>query len=250
MDGNGGNLSSRLTEDGGLCTPTLVSKGFMKPEDLCLVDLDGNQLAGVKKRTSEILMHLSIMKAQPKARAVSHAHPPYATGFAVAGVTPPTCMIPEIEVFIGRVPIASYETPGTPEMGLKVAELVDEHNTVLMENHGVVSWSHSIEDAYFKMEIVEAYCRTVIVTTQLGVQPKQFSPKHLKDLLDIKKTLGVPDPRFGLKECALCDNDEWRPGVSCAVPASDGGNDGAAGDAEAETVVQAVTAEIMNRLKG
>ena len=250
VDGNGGNLSIRLTEDVVLCTPTLVSKGFMKPEDLCLVDLDGNQLAGVKKRTSEILMHLSIMKAQPKARAVSHAHPPYATGFAVAGVTPPTCMIPEIEVFIGRVPIAPYETPGTPEMGLKVAELVDEHNTVLMENHGVVSWSHSIEDAYFKMEIVEAYCRTVIVTTQLGVQPKQFSPKHLKDLLDIKQTLGVPDPRFGLKECELCDNDEWRPGVSCAVPKSDGGNNAETVDPEAETVVQAVTAEIMNRLKG
>ena len=250
VDGNGGNLSIRLTEDVVLCTPTLVSKGFMKPEDLCLVDLDGNQLAGVKKRTSEILMHLSIMKAQPKARAVSHAHPPSATGFAVAGVTPPTCMIPEIEVFIGRVPIAPYETPGTPEMGLKVAELVGEHNTVLMENHGVVSWSHTIEDAYFKMEIVEAYCRTVIVTTQLGVQPKQFSPKHLQDLLDIKKTLGVPDPRFGLKECELCDNDEWRPGVSCAVPASGAGNDATTGDPEAETVVQAVTAEIMNRLKG
>ena len=98
VDGNGGNLSIRLTEDVVLCTPTLVSKGFMKPEDLCLVDLDGNQLAGVKNRTSEILMHLSIMKAQPKARAVSHAHPPYATGFAVAGVQPPTCMIPELSL--------------------------------------------------------------------------------------------------------------------------------------------------------
>lgn len=232
-----------------LCTPTLVSKGFMKPEDLCLVDLDGNQLAGVKNRTSEILMHLSIMKAQPKARAVSHAHPPYATGFAVAGVQPPTCMIPEIEVFIGRVPIAPYETPGTPEMGLKVAELVDKHNTVLMENHGVVSWSNTIEDAYFKMEIVEAYCRTVLVTTQLGVQPKQFSPKHLKDLLDIKQKLGVPDPRIGLKECELCDNDEWRPGVTCAVPAK-GGDSGPSTDPEAETVVKAVTDEILNRLKG
>jgi L-fuculose-phosphate aldolase len=190
------------------------------------------------------------MKAQPKARAVSHAHPPHATGFAVAGVTPPTCMIPEIEVFIGRVPIASYETPGTPEMGRKVAELVGEHNTVLMENHGVVSWSHTIEDAYFKMEIVEAYCRTVLVTTQLGVQPKQFSPKHLQDLLNIKKTLGIPDPRFGLKECELCDNDEWRPGVSCAVPASGGNANSTPTDPQAETVVQAVTAEIMNRLKG
>ena len=250
VDGNGGNLSIRLTEDVVLCTPTLVSKGFMKPEDLCLIDLDGNQLAGVKKRTSEILMHLQIMKAQPKARAVSHAHPPYATGFAVAGVQPPTCMIPEIEVFIGRVPIAPYETPGTIEMGRKVAELVNEHNTVLMENHGVVSWSNTIEDAYFKMEIVEAYCRTVIVTTQLGVQPKQFSPKHLKDLLDIKQTLGVPDPRIGLKECELCDNDGWRPGVTCAVPAKGGDSAKPEGDSEAESVVQAVTAEIMNRLKG
>ena len=249
VDGNGGNLSIRLTQDVVLCTPTLVSKGFMKPEDLCLVDLDGNQLAGVKKRTSEILMHLSIMKAQPKARAVSHAHPPYATGFAVAGVQPPTCMIPEIEVFIGRVPIAPYETPGTPEMGLKVAELVDKHNTVLMENHGVVSWSNTIEDAYFKMEIVEAYCRTVLVTTQLGVQPKQFSPKHLQDLLEIKQKLGVPDPRIGLKECELCDNDEWRPGVTCDVPAN-AGDSATETDPEAETVVKAVTDEILNRLKG
>jgi len=249
VDGNGGNLSIRLTDDVVLCTPTLVSKGFMKPEDLCLVDLEGNQLAGVKKRTSEILMHLQIMKAQPKARAVSHAHPPHATGFAVAGVQPPTCMIPEIEVFIGRVPIAPYETPGTIEMGRKVAELVDHHNTVLMENHGVVSWSNSIEDAYFKMEIVEAYCRTVVVTTQLGVQPKQFSPRHLQDLLKIKQELGVPDPRFGLKECELCDNDEWRPGVTCAVPATDGGSS-ASTDPQAESVVQVVTDEIMNRLKG
>jgi L-fuculose-phosphate aldolase len=250
VDGNGGNLSIRLTEDVVLCTPTLVSKGFMKPEDLCLVDLEGNQLAGIKNRTSEILMHLSIMKAQPKARAVSHAHPPYATGFAVAGVQPPTCMIPEIEVFIGRVPIAPYETPGTPEMGLKVAELVDQHNTVLMENHGVVSWSNTIEDAYFKMEIVEAYCRTVLVTTQLGVKPKQFSPKHLKDLLDIKQKLGVPDPRIGLKECELCDNNEWRPGVTCEVPNQTVGNSNQATDPEAETVVKAVTDEILNRLKG
>ena len=90
---------------------------------------------------------------------------------------------------------------------------------------------------------------TVLVTTQLGVQPKQFSPKHLKDLLDIKQTLGVPDPRIGLKECELCDNDEWRPGVTCAVPAK-GGDNGTKTDPEAETVVKAVTDEILNRLKG
>jgi L-fuculose-phosphate aldolase len=251
VDGNGGNIAVRVGDGLALCTPTLVSKGFMKPEDLCLVDLDGNQVAGGKKRTSEILMHLQIMKQQPRALATVHCHPPHATAFAVAQVEPPTCMIPEIEVFIGRVPIAPYRTPGTPEMGKLVADLVDQHNTVLMGNHGAVSWSHvSVEDAYFKMEILEAYCRTVWVASQLGQPLKTFTAEQLKDLLRIKQNLGIPDPRIGLKECELCDNAEWRPGVSCGVPASeDGGHTPTAGDPQAEAVIQAVTDQIMARLK-
>src|SRR5437762_6629560 len=219
---------------------------------MCLVDFEGNQLAGPKKRTSEILMHLSIMKRQKRAVATVHCHPPHATAFAVAGVEPPTCMIPEIEVFIGKVPIAPYRTPGTPEMGALVADLVDKHNTVLMANHGVVAWSHvNVEDAYFKMEIIEAYCRTVIVAAQLGTPLKTFSNAHLQDLLKIKQTLGIPDPRIGLKECELCDNDEWRPGVTCAVS----GNGAATGavavgpDDEAEALVQAITDQIMSGVK-
>lgn len=255
VDGNGGNLSIRVADGLALCTPTLVSKGFMRPEDLCLVDLEGNQKAGTKNRTSEILMHLQIMKKQPKAKAVCHCHPPHATAFAVAGVKPPTCMIPEIEVFIGKVPIAPYLTPGTKEMGAKVAELVEDHNTILMANHGVVSWSHNgIEDAYFKMEIVEAYCRTVVVAAQLGAELKTFTPEQLKDLLNIKKGLGIPDPRFGLKECELCDNDEWRPGVSCQTPETKPtvGNEHAknarAVAPETENLVQSLTDQIMARL--
>lgn len=247
VDGNGGNISIRVAENMALCTPTLVSKGFMKPEDICLVDLDGKQLAGKKKRTSEILMHLQIMRAQPKAKAVVHCHPPHATAFAVAGVEPPTCMIPEIEVFIGKVPIAPYLTPGTPEMGAKVAELVDKHNTVLMANHGVVSWSDQVEDAYFKMEIIEAYCRTIVVASQLGQPLKTFTSAQLQDLLKIKQTLGIPDPRIGLKECELCDNNEWRPGVTCAAPAPAAAQP-VRPDAEAEAVVQKVTDLIFEKM--
>jgi L-fuculose-phosphate aldolase len=250
VDGNGGNIAIRVGDGVALCTPTLVSKGFMKPEDLCLVDLDGNQLAGEKKRTSEILMHLQIMKQQPRALATVHCHPPHATAFAVAQVEPPTCMIPEIEVFIGRVPIAPYRTPGTPEMGKLVADLVDQHNTVLMGNHGAVAWSHvSVEDAYFKMEILEAYCRTVWVASQLGQPLKTFTAEQLKDLLKIKQNLGIPDPRIGLKECELCDNNEWRPGVACGVPAADSQRPAAAQDPQAEAVIQAVTDQLMARLK-
>jgi L-fuculose-phosphate aldolase len=247
VDGNGGNIAIRVGEGIALCTPTLVSKGFMKPEDMCLVDLDGNQLCGEKKRTSEILMHLQIMKRQPRAVATVHCHPPHATAFAVAGIEPPTCMIPEIEVFIGKVPIAPYRTPGTPEMGKLVADLVDEHNTILMANHGVVSWSHvSVEDAYFKMEIIEAYCRTVVVAAQLGGPLKTFSQEHLQDLLKIKQTLGIPDPRIGLKECELCNNAEWRPGVTCAIPPKQ--IDDAGLDAQAESLVQTITDQIMSKL--
>jgi L-fuculose-phosphate aldolase len=247
VDGNGGNIAIRVGEDIALCTPTLVSKGFMKPEDMCLVDFEGNQLCGAKKRTSEILMHLQIMKRQPKAVATCHCHPPYSTGFAVAGLVPPTCMIPEYEVF-ASVAVAPYRTPGTPEMGQLVADLVDKHNTILMANHGVVSWSHNnVEDAYFKMEILEAYCRTILVTAQLGVPPKTMTAPQLQDLLKIKQSLGIPDPRHGLKECELCDNDEWRPGVSCAVPPRQ--ESGAGFDAEAEKAVQAITDQILAQMK-
>jgi L-fuculose-phosphate aldolase len=247
VDGNGGNIATRVGEDIVLCTPTLVSKGFMQPDDMCLVDLEGNQLAGTKKRTSEILMHLQMMKRQPRAVASVHCHPPYSTAFAVAGVEPPTCMIPEFEVF-ASVAIAPYRTPGTPEMGQLVAELVDKHNVILMANHGVVAWSHnSVEDAYFKMEILEAYCRTVLVASQLGKPANTMTSAQLQDLLKIKQNLGIPDPRFGLKECELCDNAEWRPGVTCAVPNSSAASSGAApaADPEAEALVKAITDQIM-----
>src|SRR5438445_2799192 len=249
VDGNGGNIAIRVGEDIALCTPTLVSKGFMKPEDMCLVDLEGNQLAGVKKRTSEILMHLQIMKRQPRAVATVHCHPPYSTGFAVAGVQPPTCMIPEYEVF-SSVAIAPYRTPATPAMGKLVADLVDQHNTIIMANHGVVSWSHNnLEDAYFKMEILEAYCRTVLVAGQLGKQPNTFTSLQLQDLLKIKQSLGIPDPRHGLKECELCDNAEWRPGVECAVTSKATSPIAAGYDPEAEAAVQAITEQILSQLK-
>jgi L-fuculose-phosphate aldolase len=247
VDGNGGNIAIRVGEDIALCTPTLVSKGFMKPEDMCLVDFEGNQLCGAKKRTSEILMHLQIMKRQPKAVATCHCHPPHSTGFAVAGLVPPTCMIPEYEVF-ASVAVAPYRTPGTPEMGQLVADLADKHNTILMANHGVVSWSHNnVEDAYFKMEILEAYCRTVLVTAQLGKAPNTFTPGQLQDLLKIKQSLGIPDPRHGLKECELCDNDEWRPGVQCAVPAKQEATVGY--DSEAEAAVKTITDQILAQIK-
>jgi L-fuculose-phosphate aldolase len=205
VDGNGGNLAIRVGQDLALCTPTLVSKGFMQPADICLVDFEGNQLAGVKNRTSEILMHLQIMHRQPRAIATCHCHPPSSTGFAVAGILPPTCLVTEFELFVSLA-IAPYRTPGTPELGRLVSKLTDRHNTILLANHGVVAWSHNnLEDAYFKIEILEAYCRTILATKQLGVPARKLTPAQLIDLLKIKKQLGVPDPRYALKQEELDD---------------------------------------------
>jgi len=247
VDGNGGNMAIRVGDDIAICTPTLVSKGSLKPSDMCLVDFEGNQLCGTKKRTSEILMHLQMMKKQPKAVATCHCHPPYATAFAVVGQAPPTCMLPEYEVFCA-VGVAPYRTPGSPEMGKLVADLTDDYNTILMANHGVVTWSHNnIEEAYWRMEIIEAYCRTLLVTAQLGRTPNTFTPNQLQDLLKIKQSLGYVDPRYGMKECELCDNAEWRPGISCQLEARAETTVGL--DPDAEAAVKAITDQILAQLK-
>src|SRR5207244_6734927 len=121
-------------------------------------------------------------------------------------------------------------------------------NTILMANHGVVAWSHNdVEDAYFKMEILEAYCRTVLVAHQLGKPANTMTPAQLQDLLKIKQSLGIPDPRIGLKECELCDNEGWRPGGTCegSGNGSSSANTSTSSDSEAEALVQTITDHIL-----
>src|SRR5436853_6607997 len=133
---NDGNISYRIGENEVLCTPTMVSKGFLKPEHICKVDLTGKQLAGGYKRTSEVLLHLEIYKIDPDVKAVLHCHPPHATAFAVAGEPIPTCILPEVEVFLGPVPTTDYETPG----GQAFAEPIKPHGktarVAALKNHG------------------------------------------------------------------------------------------------------------------
>jgi L-fuculose-phosphate aldolase len=253
VDGNGGNITVRVGDNLVLCTPTLISKGFMTPADICLIDLDGQQLAGTRKRTSEAMTHLAIMKRQPQAKSCVHAHPPHATAFAVAAVRPPTCMIPEAEVFLGEIGYARYQTPGTPAVAEEVGAVGVEHCSIIMENHGVIVWGKDVEDAYWKMENTDAYCQTVWIASQLGGSLHTIGADKLKDLIALRKTLGMQDRREGLKECELCDNSEFRPGVVCAVPAPDAGGGAAAGppsDPQVEALVQQLTDQILKQLGG
>jgi len=172
VDGNGGNLTIRVGEDLVLCTPTLISKGFMKPDDMCLVTMDGEQVAGVLKRTSEVLTHLGIMKRQPNAKACCHAHPPTATGFAIAGSSPRRFLTPEAEIFLGEIGLAEFREPGSPECSDVVGALAPDHTAIFMCNHGVITWGKDIEMAYWRMENVETLCVNQLVAQELkGSEP-------------------------------------------------------------------------------
>lgn len=250
-DGNGGNLTVRVGDNLCLCTPTLISKGFMKPEHICLVDLDGNQLAGRYKRTSEAMTHFGIMKRVPEAKACCHAHPPHATAYAVAKVQPPTCLIPEAEVFLGQIGMAEYRTPGTPDNADIVGETAQKgHMSVLMLNHGVITWGKDIEDAYWKMENTESYCKTIWIASQLGNELKPITGKQAKELITLRESLGMKDFRSEWKECELCQNSDFHPGTMCVNPATPPSDSSGSIDDEAEQVIHRVTSEIMKQLGG
>jgi L-fuculose-phosphate aldolase len=215
---NDGNISIRLNDREVLCTPTMMSKGYIKCEDLCKVDYEGKQLAGTRKRSSEILLHLSVYKNRPDVNAVVHCHPPHATAFAVAGVPVPNCVLPEVEVFLGEVPTAVYETPGTQKFADTIVPLLKSSNTIILANHGTVTFGPDLEKAYWNSEIIDAYCRILILSRQLG-NVNYFTHGQTKELLDLKKRLGYDDQRFHRGEdCDLCSNNTFGRGYSEAAP--------------------------------
>ncbi|MEW6250120.1 MAG: class II aldolase/adducin family protein [Planctomycetota bacterium] len=218
--GNDGNISYRLSDNVVLCTPTLICKGFMQPDDLCTVDLEGKQIAGQRKRTSEILLHCEIYKADPSVRAVVHCHPPHATAFGVARVDIPTCILPEVEVFLGVVPRADYETPGGDTFAQTIRPFIGKANTVVLSNHGTVSWGPTVERAYWYTEILDAYCHMLLIARQLG-NIERLPGQKVDELLDLKERFGAGvDPRrrdggelcvntqFGRNDAASCPSAE------------------------------------------
>ncbi len=252
-DGNGGNISARIAPDRFICTPTGVSKGFMTPDMLCMVDSKGKQLGGTWKRSSEITTHMAIFNSTPEAVSVCHAHPCHAGAFAIKGMQPPPRLIPELEVFVGTVAYTPYKTPGSPEIAAEIFPLAPKHQSILMGNHGVICWGKSVEDAYFKMEITDAYCRTVILAQAIP-GAASIPCEKLPELLNIKKSLGLPDDRYDLKPAGLCEVDPWTQmcgshGCSSPVtPFNPMTNDAPASDSDIEAIVQKLTDEIVAKL--
>src|ERR1700690_308799 len=190
-----GNLSVRLPEDRILVTPTCLSKGAMRPTDMVIVDLDGRRVAGRRHVTSEIGMHLLIYRMRPDVKAICHAHPPTATGFAAAGIPLTEPLVCEVVMGLGCIPLARYGTPGTSELAQTLEPYVPSYDALLIANHGVVSYGDTLEHAYMKMETVEHFAQIALVTHLLGRQQPLSG-------VDIEKLLLARTKYFGGKMAA------------------------------------------------
>jgi len=196
--GNEGNHSVKVAADRYLVTPTGISKGFLEPKDICVCDAEGVMIepnARGRRPSSEIKVHLAIYKHRPDVGAVIHSHPPHATAFAIAGVPLPEAVHPEAEVFLGKVRTAPFAMPSTHDLPASIIPLIDDHtNTVLMGNHGSVSFDTDLTGAYYKLEILDAYCRILLLTKQVG-RINFLSQDDMTGLLKVKEQFGMPDTR-------------------------------------------------------
>src|ERR1700741_3800918 len=165
---NDGNISVRLDAGRLLMTPKSVCKGFMTPEMMCITDLDGRKIAGDRDPSSEMQMHLEVYRQRPEVKAVVHAHPPIATGFAVAGIPLDRAVLAEVVTTLGSVPIADYATPSTKELPDAVRKFIKAHDGMLLANHGALTVGSDVFAAYFKMETIEHFAKISLVARLLG----------------------------------------------------------------------------------
>ena len=190
---NDGNISVRLDAGSLLTTPKGVSKGFMTPDMLVITDLDGRKVAGERDPSSELLMHLAVYQRRPEINAVVHAHPPVATGFAVAGIPLDRAVLAEVVTTLGSIPIADYGTPSTHELADAVSHYIKAHDGLLLANHGALTVSDGLMSAYYKMETIEHFARISVVARLLG-RERLLSREEVMRLQDLRGTYGIAAP--------------------------------------------------------
>jgi L-fuculose-phosphate aldolase len=221
---NDGNISVRLGPDRLLMTPKSVCKGFMTPDMMCITDLEGRKLQGDRDPSSEMLMHLEVYRQRPDAQAVVHAHPPTATGFAVAGIPLDRAVLAEVLTTLGSIPIAEYATPSTRELPEAVRKYIKAHDGMLLANHGALTVGADLYGAYYKMETIEHFAKISLVARLLG-RENLLSREEVMRLQELRGSYGIQ-----------------APAPICAVPGTDlesrfaADRTGAAGDATCQTV--------------
>ena len=240
---NDGNISVKLNDNEFLCTPTGVSKGFMTPEFICKVDKDGKVIQANPgfRPSSEIKMHMRVYKNRPDVNSVVHAHPVYATSFAIAGIPLTQPIMPEAVIALGCVPIAEYGNPSTEELPDAVEKYLQSFDAVLLENHGALTFSDSLLNAYHKMESVEFYAKLLFNSRMLG-GPKELSKQQVERLYEIRRQFGMkgkhpadlcPNQKQGLPSCHNCGGCSG----SCGSSSSD-----------SDDLVAQITKKVMEQL--
>jgi L-fuculose-phosphate aldolase len=207
---NDGNISLRLDASRLLMTPTSVCKGFMTAEMMCITDLDGKRIAGDRHPSSEMQMHLEVYRQRPDAQAVVHAHPPIATGFAVAGIPLDRAVLAEVVCTLGSVPIAEYATPSTKELPEAVRKYVKAHDGMLLANHGALTIGADVFAAYYKMETIEHFAKISLVARMLGGE-RLLSREEVTRLEKLRGSYGIAAP------APICPEPTDADPVDCQV---------------------------------
>ena len=170
VDGNGGNITYKVGDNEVWVTPTMESKGFLNPDMLVKLDLDGNILSkSAYRSSSEVKMHLGVLKANQDVHCVMHAHPPYATTLAVVGEDIDSGLVPEGMGYFGdKIPVAPFAMPGTYEVPESVIPFCQGRgHAALLANHGALTWGKTMKEAWFAMEVLENYCHIFILTNHV-----------------------------------------------------------------------------------
>ncbi len=207
---NDGNISVRVDDTRLITTPKSVSKGFMTPDMMVVVDYSGRKLAGDREASSELPMHLEIYRSRPDVNAVVHAHPPMATGFAVAGIPLTRAVLAEVVTTLGSIPIAEYGTPSTQELPDAVRKYIKAHDGLLLANHGAVTCGDSAMAAYYKMETIEHFAKISLVARLLG-RENVLSRDEVDRLQGLRGMYGIAAP------APLCTDAGDASGVACQV---------------------------------
>src|SRR5215203_1889711 len=224
-DANAGNLSARLGPDRLLMTPKSVCKGFMTPDMMCITDLEGRKLQGDRDPSTEMLMHLEVYRRRPDVEAVVHAHPPIATGFAVAGIPLTRAVLAEVLTTLGSIPIAEYATPSTKELPEAVRKYIKAHDGMLLANHGALTVGGDLFGAYYKMETIEHFAKISLVARMLG-RENLLSRAEVMRLQGLRGSYGIKAPA---PICAV-------PGLDPDFTPEPNRQSGAESDASCQTV--------------
>jgi L-fuculose-phosphate aldolase len=192
---NDGNVSIKLGPNTVICTPTGMSKGYLTSDQLIKVDMDGNKIDGEMEPSSEVKMHLDVYKSKENIGAVVHAHPPFSTGFAVAGIALDECIMPEIIISLGSIPLTRFGTPSTSEIPDNIRPYLKEHDVFLLENHGALSIGKDVYQAYYRMESLELFAKINLVARMLG-NVNVIGEDNVRKMIGLREKFGLENTNY------------------------------------------------------